>query len=145
MDFVSDFQRLKDSSGKTVKEIAEACDLSESTITRYLSGKNAPPVDVAEGILKYLSESVPDEPERSDVPFRMVLILSELYKRQIAELRADHEKDARKAEVRFYVMLGLVVVLTAIIIYLVIDASHGGWGFFQHSADILRSGGGMIL
>lgn len=145
MDFVSDFQRLKDSSGKTVKEIAEACDLSESTITRYLNGKNAPPVDVAEGILKYLSESVPDESQPEGVSFQMVLLISELYKRQIAELRADHEKSARKAEVRFYVMLGMVVVLTAIIIYLVIDASHGGWGFFQHSADILRSGGGVIL
>lgn len=136
MDFVSDFQRLKDSSGKTVKEIAEACGLSESTVTRYLSGKNAPPVDVAEAILKYLSESAPDAaPEES-----WILMLIEAYKQQIAALRADHEKSMRRMQNQHFTMLGMIGVMIAVIIYLIIDATHGGWGFFRYSAEMLATG-----
>lgn len=140
VNFMSDAQKLKDSSGKSIRQIAAACGLAESTTSRYLSGKAVPPADVADNILKYLSESAPDPDKTIEIPSPMYLMLIESYKKQIAELRTDHEKHMKKAEIRFYFMFGLVVALIAIVIYLVLDATHGGWGFFRYSADLLRTG-----
>lgn len=137
MDFTSEFQRRKAASGKSAKEIAEDCALSESTIFRYLNGKSVPPADIAQKILDYLGEF--EEP-------LSVQMLCDVYERRISaqaemisQLRVDHEKDLHRLRMERFFLFGTLLVFMAVIVYLVIDASHGGWGFFRYSSDMLRT------
>lgn len=165
----------------TVRSIAQGCDLSESMVSRYLSGTNMPPDDIANRIMQYLHDvqtpvqtfepvmqtmqtsvqtefarpdekiSADDAPDTITLPVWAYQAQMADYQKTIAELRADHEKQVaelradygktvRRMQRLHYVMLGIVVALLAVIIYLVVDATHGGWGFFRSSADLILTG-----
>ena len=157
MDFLSELQESKERSGKSAREIAEDCGLSESAVSRYLSGRSVPPVDVARKLLDYLSDGTeaadasaaasPSGAEENDAAPDTITLPIWAYRAQmadfqktIADLRTDHEKAMARAQRQHFAMLGLLGVLVAVIIYLVIDASHGGWGFFRYAADALQTG-----
>lgn len=156
MNFMSDFQKLKEKSGKSTREIADACELSESTVNRYLCGKSIPPVDTAQKILNYLEESTLEEtpiPERSPEPklpeelpepekpkVETITLPVWAYQQMISrnqkmldDLRADHEKTMQHIRRQQSALFGTILFLVAVIVYLVLDASHGGWGIFQYS------------
>ena len=161
--------------GKRIKDIAQACGISESMVSRYFSGVCVPPDDAAQKIMQFLSDedapvmqtmqlhvqlpiARPDEKfSDDDAPDTITLpvwayqaqmadyqkTIAELradHEKQVAELRADHGKTVRRMQRLHYVMLGTVVALLAVIIYLVVDATHGGWGFFRSSADLILTG-----
>lgn len=161
--------------GKRIKDIAQACGISESMVSRYFSGVCVPPDDVAQKIMQFLSDedasvmqtmqlhvqlpiarpdekiSADDAPDTVTLPVWAYQAQMADYQKTIAELRADHEKQVnelradhgktvRRMQRQHYVMLGIVVALLAVIIYLVVDATHGGWGFFRSAADLICTG-----
>ena len=114
-------------------------------------------MDVARKLLGYLSDgtavddasaaSTPSGTDEKDAAPDTITLPVWAYRAQmadfqktIADLRADHEKAMARAQRQHFAMLGLLGVLVAAIIYLVIDASHGGWGFFRYAADALQTG-----
>lgn len=150
--------------GKRIKDIAQACGISESMVSRYFSGVCVPPDDVAQKIMQFLSDedasvmqtmqlhvqlpiARPDEkisdddaPDTITLPVWAYQEQMADYQKTIDELRTDHEKAIHRMQCQHYVMLGIVVALLAVIIYLVVDATHGGWGFFRSAADLICTG-----
>lgn len=150
--------------GKRIKDIAQACGISESMVSRYFSGVCVPPDDVAQKIMQFLNNedasvmqtmqlhvqlpiARPDEkifaddaPDTVTLPVWAYQAQMADYQKTIDELRADHEKAIHRMQCQHYVMLGTVVALLAVIIYLVVDATHGGWGFFRSCADLILTG-----
>lgn len=154
----------------TVRSIAQGCDLSESMVSRYLSGTNMPPDDIANRIMQYLHDvqtpvqtfepvmqtmqtsvqtefarpdekiSADDAPDTITLPVWAYQAQMADYQKTIDELRTNHEKAIHRMQCQHYVMLGIVVALLAVIIYLVVDATHGGWGFFRSAADLICTG-----
>lgn len=88
MDFMSALQKSKEKSGKSAREIAEACGLSDSTVARYLSGKSTPPIDIAQKILQYLDDAAP---EGGLADGENITIPAWVYRKQINDMREDHQ------------------------------------------------------
>lgn len=148
--------------GKRIKDIAQACGISESMVSRYFSGISVPPDDVAQKIMQFLNgetapvmqtmqlhvqtpiarpdEKIPVEPKTITLPVWAYEAQKAEYRKTIDRIRADHEKAMRRAERHHYALLIMAGVFVAVIVYLVIDATHGGWGFFRYSADLIRTG-----
>lgn len=124
MAFADRAKPLKDKSPLTLAEIAEACNVSESMVSRYINGKIVPPVDIAVKILDVLQASVPEaaeETERGEDIGIVIDQLKEIYTEQIKVIQREK-----------YILSVVVVVLFVVILYLCIDALHGNWGFFQY-------------
>lgn len=63
---------------------------------------------------------------------RRVSEINESFDRRVAENAAREQDRAREANIRFYVMIVLLACMLAVIVYLFVDAMHGGWGLFQY-------------
>lgn len=84
-----------DRSTLTLAELAERCNISESSASRYLNGKISPPADVAELILQVLGADIvttpaPEEKPATSVP--PVLQIWEVYKDEIVTLQENHAR-----------------------------------------------------
>lgn len=125
MTFADRAKLLKDKSPLTLAEIAEACSVSESMVSRYINGKIVPPVDIADKILEVLQASVPeaaeDAEERGEDMGLAIDQIKEIYTEQIKVIQREK-----------YILSVVVVILFVVIVYLCIDALHGNWGFFQY-------------
>ena len=113
------------------KEMAEACGVSESTISRYLSGRVTPPADIAEKMAALLqgdpSESAAPEdppPPRAEDPLRihadeeLLKIYMWIIERQQKEKR------------HLFACLELLVVVLFVLIF--IDIFNGNVGWLRH-------------
>ena len=130
MPFVEQVNALWKESRLTLAQLAELCDISESSASRYINGRVNPPADVAERIMEVLNESkprqrepepvkeAPREPVRETITIRQ---LHEVYEAQIADLRRDKQ-----------ILFITLLVLTALLVYIFIDALHGNWGIIQY-------------
>lgn len=118
MPFTDQIRTLWKDSKLTLAQLAELCDISESSASRYINGKINPPVDVAERILEVLKESKPKQPQKEAA---MVRQLHEVYETQIADLRRDKT-----------ILFIALMVMIALVVYLFIDALHGNWGLIQY-------------
>ncbi len=63
---------------------------------------------------------------------RRVSELNQSFERRVAENAARERERAREANIRFYLMLVLLACMLAVIVYLFVDAMHGGWGLFRY-------------
>ena len=78
----------------TLAQLAERCNISESSASRYLNGKVVPPADVAERILQELGTEImantapEDKPPMATPP---VLQIWEVYQEEINTLQAYHK------------------------------------------------------
>jgi len=63
---------------------------------------------------------------------RRISELNQGFERRVAENAAREQERAREANIRFYLMLVLLACMLAVIVYLFVDAMHGGWGLFQY-------------
>ena len=61
MAFYEQVKPLWDKSKLTLAQVAEICNISESSASRYLNGKVNPPADVAEKILDILGGSATEK------------------------------------------------------------------------------------
>lgn len=115
----------------TQKEMAEACGVSESTISRYLSGRVTPPADIAEKMAALLqgdpSESAAPEdppPPRAEDPSR-IHTDEELLK--IYMWIIDRQQKEKR---HLFACLELLVVVLFVLIF--IDIFNGNVGWLRH-------------
>lgn len=143
MSFHEKAQQLKKQSEMTQKDIAEACNISESTVSRYLNGAVVPPEDVAQSILEALGGGA--HPEHTAVAEKIegeedvqtaLAMIRELYEARILDMqdtikdlkeRVDHEKYER-----WIITIILAVVIAAFFAMIFIDLSNGNIGWFRH-------------
>lgn len=116
MPFTEEIKTKFKDSKLTLAQLAELCDISESSASRYVNGKVSPPADVAERILEVLKESTPKV-----TAMAMTRQMHEIYEAQIADLRNDKK----------WLFIALMVMM-AVVIYLFVDSHHGGWGIIQY-------------
>lgn len=99
----------------TLREIGEQCNVSESMVSRYISGTVKPPDDVAEKILEVLRNS-----EQADD--------KGIYAAHIDDLRRMVRQQQREKRVLF----GILTFLLIFLLLLYLDATHGGWGAIRY-------------
>ena len=141
MPFASQVKPLWDKSELTLAQLADLCKISESSLSRYFSGKVNPPADIAEKILEALG--APPTPEGDSDMQSVVQHIREIYEAQIGTMRehhasqiaamqADHAsrvEDLRRDKVW---MFRAIIVLFVVVLYICADAMHGNWGLFQY-------------
>ena len=146
MPFLTKVKPLWDRSTLTLAELAEKCNISESSASRYLNGKIVPPADIAERILEVLGADIvttptPEEKPQAAIP--PVLQIWEVYKEEIDILQAHHANHIAEIKGRYTDQIAdlkrdkrhlhfTVLILFCLLVYLMIDGFSGNWGIFQY-------------
>ena len=130
MPFREQIKPLWDQSEMTLAQVAEICGTSESSMSRYLSGKITPPADIAEKIIAVLGgENVTKGGQEMQA---MVQHIRDIYEKQIANLEADHARYVAGLQKDKAWLFGALIFMFAVIVYLCVDGLHSDWGLFQH-------------
>ena len=124
------------SKGKlTQREIAKLSGVSESMVSRYLSGETVPKEDIAEKILQVLAAAIPVEapppataPKKEEAPDMKIALdhLTSVYDSHIAELKAALRVERREKWI-FVCLLGVVIALLFTVIFIDLTNGHVGW------------------
>ena len=135
--FLERLRMLKDKSGMTTKQIADKCDIPESTITRIFSGKTPnPTIITVMAMTKAMGGTAADIFDDNALvntnPTVPQVVLTDMEKKnsEVIELyeRIIKSKD-RTIRLLTYVLLGLSSV---IIFLLLFDLFNGGIGYFNN-------------
>lgn len=141
----------------TLAQLAERCNISESSASRYLNGKVVPPADVAERILQELGTEIMATTAPEDKPHMVappVLQIWEVYQEEINTLQAYHKNhvemlkanhadhvetmkanhaaqvaDLKKDKKHLFITM---LVLFALLVYFILDGLHGDWGIIRY-------------
>ena len=141
MPFVSQVKPLWDKSGLTLAQLADLCNISESSASRYLSGKVIPPADTAEKILEVLGAPPQAGGEKEmqttvqhirEIYEAQIGTLREHHASQIAAMQADHASRVEDLRRDKLWMFRAIIVLFVVMLYICVDAMHGNWGLFQY-------------
>ena len=134
--FLERLRLLKDKSGMTTKQIAEKCDIPESTVTRIFSGKTPnPTIITVMAMTKAMggtaADIFDDNAQVNTQPKVPQAVISDMEKKnaEVVELyeRIIKSKD-KTIKLLTYVLFGLASV---IIFLLLFDLFNGGIGYFQ--------------
>ena len=134
MTFSERAKPLKDKSKLTLSEIAVACNISESMVSRYINGQIVPPEDIARKILEFLGDST-QEKENEDMQAALMMI-KEVYESRIADLHTsildlkDQIHIEKKEKWLFFTLLVIVVIFVFALFY--VDLTNGNIGWFRH-------------
>lgn len=115
VNFSEKARAMRMKSPLTLREIGEQCNVSESMVSRYISGAVKPPDDVAEKILEVLRSSEQND-DRG------------IYAAHIDDLR----RLIRQQQMEKRVLFGVLVFLLIFMLLLYLDATHGGWGLVRY-------------
>jgi transcriptional regulator with XRE-family HTH domain len=134
--FLERLRLLKDKSGMTTKQIAEKCDIPESTITRIFSGKTPnPTIITVMALTKAMggtaADIFDDNAQVNTVPAVPTKVLTEMEEKnlEIVNLyKGIIESKDKTIKLLTYVLLGLSAV---IIFLLMFDLFNGGIGYFN--------------
>lgn len=142
MPFLTKVKPLWDRSTLTLAELAEKCNISESSASRYLNGKIVPPADIADRILEVLGADIVTAPTAEEKPQAVIppaLQIWEVYKDEIDILQANHAnhiaaiKENYTAQIadlkrdKTYLLISTIVLACAVV-YCIIDGLHINWG-----------------
>lgn len=126
-----DLHALKVKNNLSVKKIAEMSGVPESTVSRILAGQTTDPgFETVRAIVVAMGGSLD---ELAGISKREATCAETL-----REELEKSEKRERKAEIKQYVLFGIILALFTLIIYLILDALHGNWGIFRYQ-DILQA------
>lgn len=154
MPFIEQVKRLWPESDLTLAQLAEICNISESSASRYLNGKIMPPVDVAEKIIAVLGgdnhtkegqdmqsvvqhfremyetqlAAMQEEQIKSNAEAQHI---REIYEAQITSLKTDHTTHVAELQRDKRWMAVFIAVMFVVLVYLFVDGLHGNWGIFQ--------------
>ena len=126
MPFSEKAKALYSKGNLSQKDIAKLAGVSESAVSRYLSGETVPKEDVAEKILQVLAAAIPVEPpkpepasqkEQSQDLKMAIEHVSRIYESHIAELKEELRIQRREKWI-FVCLMGLVIVLLFLVIFL---------------------------
>lgn len=160
MPFLSKVKPLWDRSTLTLADLAERCNISESSASRYLSGKIVPPADIAERILEILGADIvttPPSEEKQQAavpPVPPVLQIWEVYKAEIDTLQANHAHYVETIQANHANHLAAIkenynsqiadlrrekraiyltmLIMFCLLIYFILDSLHGNWGIIRY-------------
>lgn len=135
MPFSEKAKALYSKGNLSQKDIAKLAGVSESAVSRYLSGETVPKEDVAEKILQVLAAAIPVEPpkpepaslkEQSQDLKLAIEHVSRIYESHIAELKEELRIQRREKWI-FVCLMGLVIVLLFLVIFIDLTNGHVGW------------------
>lgn len=161
MPFLTKVKPLWDRSTLTLAELAERCNISESSASRYLNGKIVPPADIAERILEVLGADIvippapEDKPQAAVSPVPPALQIWEVYKDEINVLKEHHahhietiltshanhmaaikenyaEQIADLKRDKTSLYITMLV-LFCLLVYFILDGLHGNWGIIRYT------------
>lgn len=134
--FLERLRTLKDKSGLTTKQIAEKCDIPESTVARIFSGKTPnPTIITVMAMTKAMggtaADIFDDNAQVNTAPAVPQFVLTDVEHKnlEITELYKDIIKSKDKTiKLLTYVLLGVAAV---IIFLLLFDLFYGGIGYLR--------------
>ena len=132
MTFSERAKPLKEKSRLTLSDIASACNISESMVSRYINGSVVPPEDIARKILAFLEEGAQSNKEGGEDMQAALAVVREIYEERIKDLwkNVSDLKEQIRHEKRekwiFFALLTLVVVFVFALFY--VDLSNGNVG-----------------
>lgn len=116
MPFSEQVKPLWDKSPLTLMQLAEHCNISESSASRYINGKTTPPADIAEKMLLLLGGTAAPAGEERDTALTLRHV-QEIYEKQLEMIRADHEKEVSGLRRDKVWMLRAIIALFLFIIW----------------------------
>ena len=128
-------KRIKARCNVSVTELAEACGVSKSSMSRYLSGEVDPPSSVADKAIAHLETARRvaacfDDAKEEDAEMGALLDkIESMYLERIKELLAHLDYERRQKRTYFIVMLAAI---SFIIILMLVDILNGNVGWFRH-------------
>lgn len=128
MTFSERAKPLKDKGKITLKQIADACNISESMVSRYLNGVVVPPEDIARNILEVLQLAADAEPQAAPLPD-----LASFYMSALESQRAAYESslsDARTDKRRWFIVA--IILIVFIMFLLGWDITHPDMGYIRY-------------
>ena len=134
--FLERLRVLKDKSGLTTKQIADKCDIPESTVARIFSGKTPNPTIITVlAMVKAMggqaADIFDDNAQVNTAPTVPQVVLTDIEQKnlEITELYKDIIKSKDKTiKLLTYVLLG---VSSVILFLLLFDLFNGGIGYFR--------------
>lgn len=129
MTFAERAKPLKEKRNITLRQIAEACNISESMVSRYLNGLVVPPEDVASNILYFLQDAVADESPALAQPPDMASVYASLLEGQRAMYEAALA-DAREDKRRWFLIA--VILIVFVMFLLGWDITHPNMGYIRY-------------
>lgn len=131
--FSATARRLKSQSDITIRALAEACCVSESTLSRYLNGQIVPPKETADRMIQTLRAArVMDDPslriESEDAGHALERI-EKVYLERIQDIQATIAYECRQKRAYFIVMLAIICLFLAVT---TVDVLNGNVGWFRH-------------
>lgn len=129
------------------QQLADAANLPVDTVNKILAGITRNPntdtlmriaaaLDCSLGeLLGETAKQITPKAEGSDDMQTILNVMREMYDSRIQDLQASLEKsEKREQRLRHeqYILIFFVLALIALIVYLIVDALHGNWGFFQY-------------
>lgn len=134
MPFANRAKKLKNQSGVTLRQLSEAVNVSESTLSRYLNGSIIPPEDIAHRIMEFLqaeaAESAIEHATQGDMEDMHSALesIKTIYESRITDLWKiiDDLKQSRRA-----LSIALTVAIIFIFVLFTIDLLNPNAGWFQ--------------
>lgn len=137
MTFSDQAKQLKEKSNMTLHDIAEACNISESTASRYISGAIVPQEDMARKMLEALGGGdAPVKIEGEEDVQTALAMIREVYEARINDLNLTikdlKERIKHERAERWVIMAVLLLVIAAFFTMIFIDLANGNIGWFRH-------------
>lgn len=136
MTFAERAKALKDKSRLTLSEIATACNISESMVSRYINGQNIPPEDTARKILDLLNAAAQVAAKSNDDARIDLLAIRTVYEERLDDMRdniADLKRSLRTEKKEKWIVFALLAVAVVLIFILFfIDAANGDIGWLRY-------------
>lgn len=134
MPFANRAKKLKNQSGVTLRQLSEAVNVSESTLSRYLNGSIIPPEDIAHRIMEFLqaeaAESAIEHATQGDMEDMHSALesIKTIYESRITDLWKiiDDLKRSRRV-----LSIALTVTIIFIFVLFSIDLLNPNAGWFQ--------------
>lgn len=134
MPFANRAKKLKNQSGVTLRQLSEAVNVSESTLSRYLNGSIIPPEDIAHRIMEFLqaeaAESAIEHATQGDMEDMHSALesIKTIYESRITDLWKiiDDLKRSRRV-----LSIALTVTIIFIFVLFTIDLLNPNAGWFQ--------------
>lgn len=136
MTFSERAKPLKNKGNLTLKQIAEACNISESMASRYISGAVVPPEDVARKMLEILGAEEENTIEGEPDMRTALAMIKELYEARISDMWAtiaDLKDNLSRERKEKWVFFGLMAIAVAFVFVLFwIDITNGRIGWYRY-------------
>ena len=135
--FLERLRTLKDKSGLTTKQIAEKCDIPESTVTRIFSGKTPNPTIITVMALTkamggQAADIFDDNAQVNTVPTVPQSVLTDVEQKNLEII--ELYKSIIKSKDRYIktLLISLISILAVVVVFLFVDLLVHDIGFIRH-------------